>query len=114
MRTASDAGSNPARRYRPQRTRSWMMDAHSALALAYVWGRRDAGERSLVDPDDFANAYAEAYRVTMMDEDHLLPDVESAYQEWGELRTITLWGEGLFVITEDTIAKAPSYDDEGR
>jgi hypothetical protein len=60
-----------------------------AQALAYVWGRQDAGEPFGGYSIDFAAAFRDRRRVFDNGDTCLMPGLERAYTEWRDTQKIS-------------------------
>jgi len=66
-----------------------IVDIAYAQALAYVWGRQDAGEPFGGYSIDFADAYRDRQRMCDNGSTCLMPSLERAYNEWRDTRKIS-------------------------
>jgi len=68
-----------------------LVNEQRALALGYGWGRQDSagrpGEAIAGDAQEFAEAYAKAYRAHLT-HGAMVPSVQEAYRTWRESGTV--------------------------
>lgn len=82
---------------------------HYSVALAYVWGRQDAGEadRDTGFSSDFADVYSLAHAVT---DGYGVGPVQGAYHEWRETgRVLVVVGRRIVEVSRAANCGAAAY-----